>query len=90
MNPEVIEIKYSDSRTIALFKNDDFVTGNNPEASGFTIKDLQEVVKDGATVEFPALAQTDDIIEEASAIRVDPDYGGGVEVYQSVGQNHRF
>ena len=90
VNPEVIEIKYPDSRTIALFKNDDFVTGNNPEASGFTMKDLREVVKDGATIEFPALAQADDIIEEASAFRVNPDYGGGVEVYQSVGQNTGF
>ena len=86
VNPEVIQIKYPDGK-VAFFNNDDFVTGNNNEVGGFTIKDLQEVVKDGATIQFPALAQTDDIIEEASAMRVSPDDGFEIEVYRSVGNS---
>jgi hypothetical protein len=86
VNPAVIEIKYPDGR-VAFFNNDDFVTGNNLDVDGFTMKDLQEAVKDGATIEFPALAETDDIIEEASAMRVSPDYGSEIEVYRGVGES---
>lgn len=86
VNPAVVQINYADGK-VAFFNNDDFITGNNPEVSGYTTKDLEEVVKDGATIEFPSLAQTDDIIEEASAMRVDPDYGSEIEVYRSVGDS---
>jgi len=86
VNPAVIQINYPDGK-VAFFNNDDFITGNNPEVSGFTTKDLEEVVKDGATIEFPSLAQTDDIIEQASAMRVHPDYGSEIEVYRGVGDS---
>jgi hypothetical protein len=86
VNPDVIEIKYPDGRQPALFNNNDLV--KSPEAGGYTINDLQEVVKDGATIEFPALTRNaDDIIEEASATRVSPDYGNQIEVYESVGNS---
>jgi hypothetical protein len=84
VNPAVIQINYPDGK-VAFFNNDDFVSGNNPEVSGYTTKDLEKVVKDGATIEFPALAQTDDIIEEASEMRVSPDFGNQIEVYFGVG-----
>jgi len=92
INPSVIKINYPDEYSIppkldrqpAFFNNNDFVV--NPEAGGFTINDLQEVVKDGAIIEFPALTRNaDDIIEEASASRVSPDFGNEIEVYESVG-----
>ena len=85
-NPSVIKINYSDGSEPALFNNNDLVV--NPEAGGYTINDLQEVVKDGATIEFPALTRNaDDIIEEASANRVSPDYGNQIEVYEEVGNS---
>ena len=85
-NPSVVKVNYPDGRQPALFNNNDLVS--NPEAGGFTINDLQEVVKDGATIEFPALTRSaDDIIEEASANRVSPDFGNQIEVYEARGEN---
>jgi len=84
--PSLVKVNYPDGRQPALFNNNDLVT--NPEVGGYTINDLQEVVKDGATIEFPALTRNaDDIIEEASTSRVSPDFGNEIEVYESVGEN---
>ena len=85
INPSVVKVNYPDGKS-ALFNNDDLVL--NPEAGRYTINDLQEVVKDGATIEFPALTRNaDDIIEEASASRVSPDFGNQIEVYEARGEN---
>ncbi len=84
-SPSLVKINYPDDRQPALFYEIDFFP-TNPEFDPYTINDLQEVVKDGATIEFPALTRNaDDIIEEASANRVSPDYGNQIEVYEGVG-----
>ena len=86
-SPSLVKINYPDDRQPALFYEIDFFP-TNPEVDPFTINDLQEVVKDGATIEFPALTRNaDDIIEEASANRVSPDYGNQFEIYEAAGDN---
>jgi hypothetical protein len=81
--------------TIVKYTKPDGTTGTGAYESYASIMDfpdkfdeLIKLAKDGATIEFPALTRNaDDILEEASAMRVSPDYGNQFEIYEAVGDN---
>jgi hypothetical protein len=81
--------------TIVKYTKPDGTTGTGAYESYVSIMDfpdkfdeLIKLAKDGATIEFPALTRNaDDILEEASAMRVSPDYGNQFEIYEAVGDN---
>jgi hypothetical protein len=81
--------------TIVKYTKPDGTTGTGAYESYVSIMDfpdkfdeLIKLAKDGATIEFPALTRNaDDILEEASAMRVSPDYGNQFEIYEFVGDN---
>jgi hypothetical protein len=81
--------------TIVKYTKPDGTTGTGAYKSYASIMDfpdkfdeLIKLAKDGATIEFPALTRNaDDILEEASAMRVSPDYGDQIEVYESLGNS---
>jgi hypothetical protein len=83
--------------TIVKYTKPDGTTGTGAYESYVSIMDfpdkfdeLIKLAKDGATIEFPALTRNaDDILEEASAMRVSPDYGNQFEIYEAVGDNTR-